>query len=62
MAGTAGNNRVMVIDGGGSLRRALLGVQALVTNTMKSEKKGIGDIDVTVTFASFTIQSGDFIA
>ena len=25
LAGTAGHNRVMVVDGGGSLRRALLG-------------------------------------
>ena len=95
LAGTAGNNRVMVIDGGGSLRRALLvdmiaanalangwagfviyglirdvdelgamdlGVQALATNLMKSEEKGIGDIDVTVTFVGFTIHPGDFIA
>ena len=95
LAGTAGQNRVMVIDGGGSLRRALLGdmiaanalangwagfviygsirdvdeigamdlgVQALATNPMKTEKKGIGDVDVAVTFAGVTIHPGDFIA
>jgi regulator of ribonuclease activity A len=95
LAGTAGHNRVMVVDGGGSLRLALLGdmtaanalangwtelviygsirdldeigamdlgVQALATNPIKSEKKGIGDVDVAVTFAGVTIYPGDFIA
>jgi regulator of ribonuclease activity A len=95
LAGTAGHNRVMVVDGGGSLRLALLGdmtaanalangwtgfviygsirdvdelgamdlgVQALATNPMKTEKKGIGDVDVAVTFAGVTIHPGDFIA
>jgi regulator of ribonuclease activity A len=85
----------MVVDGDGSLRRALfgdmtaanalangwtdfviygsirdvdelgemdLGVQAPATNPMKSEKKGIGDVDVAVTFAGVTIHPGDFIA
>jgi regulator of ribonuclease activity A len=95
LAGKPGHSRVMVIDGGGSLRRALLGdmtaakalangwagfviygsirdvdelgamdlgVQALATNPMKTEKKGIGEVDVAVTFAGVTIHSGDFIA
>ena len=95
LAGTAGNGRVMVVDGGGSLRRALLGdmvgakalangwagfviygairdvdelggmdlgVQALATHPMKTEKKGIGDLDVPVTFACVTIHLGDFVA
>ena len=95
LAGTAGNNRVMVVDGGSSLRCALLGdmiaanaltngwagfgiygsirnvdergamdlgIQALATNPMKVEKKDTGDVDVTVTFAGFTIHPGDFIA
>ena len=95
LAGTAGKGRVMVVDGGGSLRRALLGdmigakalanggagfviygairdvdelgamdlgVQALATHPMKTEKKGIGDLDVPVTFAGVTIYPGDFIA
>ena len=39
-----------------------LGVQALATNPMKTEKKDIGDIDVAVTFAGVTIHPGDFIA
>ena len=95
LAGTAGKGRVMVVDGGGSLRRALLGdmiganalangwagfviygsirdvdelgamdlgVQALATHPMKTEKKGVGDLDVPVTFAGVTIHSGDFVA
>jgi regulator of ribonuclease activity A len=95
LAGTAGHNRVMVVDGGGSLRRALLGdmtaanalangwtgfviygsirdvdelgaidlgVQTLATNPMKTEKKGIGDVDVAVNFAGVTFHPGDFIA
>ena len=85
----------MVVDGGGSLWRALLGdmitanalanvwagfviygsirdvdelgtmdlgVQALATHPMKTEKKGVGDVDVPVTFAGVTIHPGDFIA
>jgi len=66
LAGIAGHNRVMVVDGGGSLRRALLGdmaaANALATNPMKTEKKGIGDVDVAVNFAGVTIHPGDFIA
>ena len=95
LAGTAGKGRVMVVDGGRSLRRALLGdmvganalangwagfviygsirdvdelgamdlgVQALATHPMKTEKKGIGDLDVPVTFAGVTIHPGDFVA
>jgi len=95
LARTAGKGRVMVVDGGGSLRRALLGdivgasalangwagfviygairdvdelgamdlgVQALATHPMKTEKKGIGDLDVPVTFAGVTIHPGDFVA
>ena len=95
LAGTAGKGRVMVVDGGGSLRRALLGdmvganalangwagfviygsirdvdelgamdlgVQALATHPMKTEKKGVGDLDVPVTFAGVTNHPGDFVA
>ena len=95
LAGTAGKGRVMVVDRGGSLRRALLGdmvganalangwagfviygsirdvdelgamdlgVQALATHPMKTEKKGVGDLDVPVTFAGVTIHPGDFVA
>lgn len=95
LAGTAGKGRVMVVDGGGSLRRALLGdmtganalangwagfviygsirdvdelgamdlgVQALATHPMRTEKKGFSDVDVPVTFAGVTICPGDFVA
>ena len=95
LAGTAGKGRVMVVDGGGSLRRALLGdmtganalangwagfviygsirdvdelgamdlgVQALATDPMKTEKKGVGDLDVPVTFVGMTLHPGDFVA
>lgn len=92
--GTPGEGRVLVVDGGGSLRRALLGdmiaasavkngwagvviygairdcdeiaemalgVQALGTIPLKTEKRGLGDRDVTVRFAGTTIKSGDFL-
>ena len=39
-----------------------LGVQALAIYPMKTEKKGIGDVDIPVTFAGVTIHPGDFIA
>lgn len=94
LASEAGNDRVMVVDGGGSLRRALLGdmiaakavengwsglviygcirdvdeigtldlgVKALNTIPVKTEKRGIGDLDRAVTFAGQTINSGDWI-
>ena len=79
-----GEGRVLVVDGGGSLRRALLGdvlaaqavangwqgvlvngcvrdvqalatldlgVQALASHPCKTEKRGMGDVDVVVEFA-----------
>lgn len=94
LAGTPGQGRVMVVDGGGSLRRALLGdmiaenamnndwagfviygcirdcdeisaldlgVKALNTIPVKTEKRGIGDLDIAVTFAGQTIESGDWV-
>ena len=78
-----GTGKVMVVDGGGSLRRALLGdmlaekaakngwegiivygcvrdvdvlaqtalgIQALASHPMKTDKRGIGDLNVVVTF------------
>lgn len=90
----AGNGRVIVMDGGGSLRRAILGdmlaanaykngwaglvingcirdceeiagidigVKALNVHPMKTEKRGIGDLGVPVTFAGHTIVSGDWL-
>ncbi len=89
-----GEGGVLVVDGGGSMRCALLGdqlaalgrengwsgaviygcvrdsadlaeidfgVQALNTHPLKSQKKGLGERDVSVTFAGATIQSGDWI-
>ena len=91
---TQGQGRVMVVDGGGSMRRACLGdmlaekasvngwsgliiygcirdvdeimatdigVQALGTHPMKTEKKGIGEIDIAVTFGGVTFIPGDYL-
>lgn len=92
--GLPGEGRVMVVDGGGSMRNALLGdmlaekaasngwsglviygcirdvdvigetalgVQALGTNPRKTEKRGIGDLNVPVTFGGVTFKPGDYI-
>jgi regulator of ribonuclease activity A len=94
LAKTDGTNRVMVVDGGGSKRRALLGdvvaadcvaqgweglviygsirdvdeiaklnlgVQALGTHPMKTQKRNEGLVDVPVTFGGVKIHPGDFI-
>ena len=91
---TPGQGRVLVVDGGGSLRRALLGdmiaekaarngweglviygcirdvdviaqtdlgVQALASHPMKTDKRGIGDLNVAVTFAGVTFRPGEYI-
>jgi len=91
---TPGEGRVIVMDGGGSLRRAILGdmlaekaanngwaglvingcirdcveisnmdigVKALNTHPMKTEKRGLGDLEVPVTFAGQTIRPGEWI-
>ena len=90
----AGDGRVLVIDGGGSLRRALMGdrvattamengwvgaiiygcirdideiealdfgVQALAVVPRKSEKRGVGDLDVPLTFGGVTFHTGDWV-
>ena len=84
----------MVVDAGGSMRRACLGdmlaeqasangwsgiiiygcirdvdeimateigVQALGVHPMKTEKKGVGEIDLAVTFGSVTFRPGDYV-
>jgi regulator of ribonuclease activity A len=89
-----GEGRVIVVDGGGSPRRALLGdmlaqkasdngwsglvingvirdvdemavinlgVQALGTCPVKTEKLGIGERDITIEIAGVVIDSGDYI-
>lgn len=86
-----GKGKVMVVDGGGSTRNALLGdmlaekaakngwegiivygcirdvdvimqtdlgVQALGTHPRKTDKKGIGEMNVVVKFAGVTIKPG----
>lgn len=91
---TDGKGKVMVVDGGGSLRRALLGdmlaekaakngwegiivygcvrdvdvlaqtdlgVQALASHPMKTDKRDIGDIDVAVTFGGVTFRPGEYV-
>lgn len=93
-AGTAGNGKIIVVDGGGSLLRALLGdliaqnavqngwegfiiygcirdvdaistmnlgVKALNTNPLKTEKKGIGDLNIPVSFAGVTFKPGEYV-
>lgn len=91
---TQGEGRVIVMDGGGSLRRAILGdmlaenaskngwagmviygcirdcdqiaqiklgVKALNTHPMKTEKRGLGDLNIPVIFAGQTIKPGDWV-
>jgi len=89
-----GTGKVMVVDGGGSFRRALLGdmlaekaakngwegivvygcvrdvdvlaqtplgIQALASHPMKTDKRGIGDLNVVVTFAGVTFRPGEYV-
>ena len=88
---TDGKGKVMVVDGGGSMRHALLGdmlaekaakngwegliiygcirdvdaimetelgVQALGTNPLKTDKRGLGDVNVTVKFGGVEFVPG----
>ena len=90
----AGQGRVLVIDAGGSLRRAVLGdllaqqavrngwqgvivygcvrdsaalaemslgIKALGTHPMKTDKRGEGQRDVVVRFANVTFNPGDWV-
>ena len=89
-----GAGKVLVVDAGGSLRRACLGdmlaekaqgngwegivmygcirdvdviseldlgVQALNVHPMKTDKRGLGDVGVEVTFSGVTIKPGDYL-
>ncbi|MET3998762.1 ribonuclease E activity regulator RraA [Marinobacterium sp. MBR-109] len=90
-----GQGKVLVVDGGGSMRRAMLGdmlaekaeqngwegiiiygcirdvnaiaeldnlgVQALGTHPMKTEKLGTGQLNVPVTFGGVTFHPGDYV-
>lgn len=94
LVATDGTGKVMVVDGGGSLRHALLGdmlaekavdngweglviygcirdvdvimqtdlgVQALATNPLKTDKRGLGDVDVKVKFGGVSFIPGEYI-
>jgi regulator of ribonuclease activity A len=89
-----GQDRVLVVDGGGSTRRALLGdqlgraaiengwvgvivhgcirdsvelgrmdlgIRALGTMPLRSEKRGAGERDVALRFAGVSFRPGDFV-
>ncbi len=90
-----GEGKVLVVDGGGSMRRAMLGdmlaekaqnngwagiiiygcirdvnaiaeldelgVQALGANPMKTEKLGVGQLNVPVTFGGVTFRPGEYV-
>ncbi len=89
-----GQGKVLVVDGGGSMRRAMLGdllaekatdngwegiviygcirdvnaisdldlgVQALGSHPMKTEKRGLGDVNVPVTFGGVTFRPGEYV-
>ena len=93
-AGKPGHGKVFVIDGGGSLRRALLGdliaesalengwegfiiygmirdvdplsamnigVKALGSIPLKTERKGAGNLNVPVTFAGVAFNPGEYV-
>ncbi len=94
LAATDGNGKVMVVDGEGSLKRALLGdliadnarennwegiiifgcirdvdviakigigVKALNSIPLKTERKGQGEKNVPVTFAGVTFNPGEYV-
>ncbi len=91
---TPGNGNVLVVDGGGSLRCALLGdligdsavkngwegvivygcvrdvdalaeldlgVMALSAIPLKSVRKGVGEVDLPITFGGVTFNAGDYV-
>lgn len=94
LVGEPGNGRVLVIDAGGSLRRAVvgdmlgkkavdngwsgivvygcirdsaalsalpLGVKALATHPLKTDKRGEGQRDIVVRFGGVTFHPGDWL-
>jgi regulator of ribonuclease activity A len=89
-----GAGKVIVVDGGGSLRHAMLGdmlaekaaanewqgiiingcvrdvnamakidlgVQALAAHPLKTEKRGLGDINIAITIGGVLIEAGQYI-
>ncbi|MDA9839840.1 ribonuclease E activity regulator RraA [Porticoccaceae bacterium] len=94
LVGTSGEGRVIVVDAGGSPRRACLGdmlaeqaasngwagliiygcirdvdqiratdigVQALGVHPMKTDKKGVGELNIPVTFGGVTFAPKDYV-
>ncbi len=94
-AGETGDGRIMVVDGGGSTRKALLGdmiganavkngwagiiirgavrdvdelakldlgVKALSPIPVKTDKRGLGEINVTLHFGGVTFRPDDWVA
>lgn len=94
LVNSPGNGRVIVVDGGGSTRRALLGdmlaeaavkngwaglvingyirdvatintlaigVKALGATPIKTDKRGLGDLNIDIRFAGVKISQGDWI-
>jgi regulator of ribonuclease activity A len=94
LVATPGNGKVLVVDGGGSLRRSLLGdqlaakaaengwsgfiihgairdieviakidigVKALNAIPLKTEKRGVGDTNIPVTFSGVTFSPGTYV-
>lgn len=92
--GQPGQGKVLVVDGGGSMRCALvgdqlailakkngwegivvygcirdsgdinqldIGVRAINTHPQKSIKKGVGDVDIAVTFGGVTFNPGEYL-
>ncbi|MDX2464058.1 MAG: ribonuclease E activity regulator RraA [Porticoccus sp.] len=93
-AGKPGHGKVMVVDGGGSLRRALLGdmiaenavrngwegfviygcvrdvdalasldlgVQAMGSIPLKTDKRNIGDFNIPLMFGGVTFKPGEYV-
>ena len=93
-AGRPGRGKVMVVDGGGSVRKALLGdliaesamkngweglviygavrdadaikgldlgIRALASIPLKTERNGAGELNVAVTFAGVTFLPGEYV-
>ena len=91
---TDGQGKVLVVDGGASMRCALmgdmiaesavnnhwsgviiygcvrdvdaiaelnLGVHALAAIPQKSNRKGLGEVDISLSFGGVTVQSGDYV-
>ncbi len=89
-----GQGKVLVVDGGGSMRRAMLGdmlaekaanngwegiliygcirdvnaiaetdlgVAALATHPMKTDKRGLGDLNVEVSFGGVRFRPGEYL-